>query len=241
MRKLLFDIETSLGEAYVFGTAYKTNIFWQQLKTPPKIICIAYKWHGQSKTYCLDWGKKKCDKDPLKKFLKILNSADVIIGHNSDKFDIKWIRGRCFTHRLPMMPDYTSIDTYKEAKRMKLQSYSLDHINRLMGHQGKSETDRQLWVDTTEGKPGALAKMKYYCKGDVNRLEETYNDMAPYMKHKLSVTTDRGKCPGCGSDDLLIVRRKITASGSRRIQYQCKGCGKHHTVPEIAFNKARAK
>jgi DNA polymerase elongation subunit (family B) len=239
MRRLLFDIETSLGKAYVFGAGYEINVPASQLFEYPKIICIAYKWAGQKKTYCLDWGKDRCDKKLLKTFIGKLKEADEIIGHNSDRFDIKWIRGRCFFHKIPMMPEYTSIDTYKEAKKMKLESYGLDHINKLMGHAGKAKTDFQLWVDTTEGNQKALAKMKRYCVGDVLRLEETYNDMRPYMKVKTSIAVKKDNCPYCDSDRIGVDKYAASAAGVRYVRFRCKNCGQSHKVTQASFDKAK--
>lgn len=240
-RRLLFDIETSLGKFYAHRCGYNINLLHHQIIEEPKIICISYKWHGQSKVYCLDWGKKRCDKELLKKFIKIAESADELIGHNSDQFDLKYIRTRCFFHRIPMMPDFTTVDTYKESGKFRFQSRGLDYINKFGGHAGKTPTEWDLWVKTTEGNPSALRDMKKYCNRDVTALEQTYDDLRPYMKPKTSVAKYRCDCPECGSEEVKLRSNKISGAGIKYKQMQCYGCGTYFKLSESIDNGAKKK
>ncbi len=55
-------------------------------------------------------------------FIKVANDAHELVGHNSDMFDLPWIRTRCLFHNIDMFPNYTTIDTYKISKNhQKLQ------------------------------------------------------------------------------------------------------------------------
>lgn len=242
MKRLLFDIEVSLGKYYAYRCGYNINLLPHQIIEEPKIICIAYKFAGEKRKTCLDWGKKKCDKAMIKKFVKIAESADEIIGHNSDRFDIKYIRTRCFFHKVPMMPDFVSVDTFKEAKKLFLyQSNGLDYINKYGGGPGKEKTEYALWVKTTEGVPSALKEMKKYCVSDVDRLEETYERMVPYMKVKSSVATYRCDCPRCGSENVGLRSNKISGAGVRYKQMQCKDCGQFYKLTESVENAAKKR
>ncbi len=80
------------------------------------IICVCWKWEGEDEVHALTWDKNQDDKTLLKKFIKELNKADEIIGHNGDRFDIKWLRTRCIFHDIDMFPTYRTIDTLKYAK-----------------------------------------------------------------------------------------------------------------------------
>ena len=39
-------------------------------------------------------------------------------------------------------------------------------------------------------------------------------------------------CPSCGSDQMKYTKKRISAAGTMRVQFQCKKCGKYHTVAE---------
>jgi len=134
INRLYFDIETSPCLGWFWRPSYQTNLNHKNVIEQAKIICICYKWEGKDKVYHLTWDSKQNDKKMLQDFVKVLDSADEIVGHNSDKFDIKWIRTRCLFHNVGMMPDYSSLDTLKEARKGFLfPSNRLDAIGRYTG------------------------------------------------------------------------------------------------------------
>ena len=115
VKRLFFDIETSPNVVFSWNVGYKLMIPPDNILKERAIICICWKWAGEAKVHELHWDNGD-DKELLVKFSEILNSADEIIGHNSDNYDIKWIRTRCIFHGIPLFPDYTQIDTLKLAK-----------------------------------------------------------------------------------------------------------------------------
>jgi hypothetical protein len=76
IKRLFFDIETSFNIIGDFACGYNKHVGYNQILEECKIICICYKWEGQSKVYSLNWDKNKCDKSMIKSFLRILNQAD---------------------------------------------------------------------------------------------------------------------------------------------------------------------
>lgn len=240
-RRLFFDIETSLAEAYIFRPGYKLNIGWHQIKKHSQIICISYKWEGQKKVYNLDWGKKQSDKEILGKFLKIADTADELVAHNGDKFDIKWIRTRCYFHGLPMMPEYVSIDTIKGARKyFNFPGNSLDAISHYGGGSGKLKTNFDLWVAVDQGKPSALREMKKYCNVDVLTLEAVFQKMRPYMKAKTTIAGYRTDCPECGFENVRCKANRVSGAGVPYKQMQCQtiGCGTYFNVSLPQENRA---
>ena len=235
IKRLFFDIETSFNIIGDFACGYNKHIGYNQILEERKIICICYKWEGQSKVYSLNWGKNKCDKQMIKSFLRVLKQADEIVAHNGDKFDIKWIRGRCFIHGIDMMPSYNTVDTLKESrKQFNLNSNRLDYLSKITGSTGKISTDWTMWVKITmhNHKP-SLNKMIAYCKKDVVELERVWFRMKNYIKPKTSVDKQyKSDCPECGSDNTVVNQRRITAAGTRQVTFKCKGCGKYHTIVE---------
>lgn len=175
----------------------------------------------------------------LQSFIKVLNQADEIIGHNSDKFDTKWIRTRCAYHRIAMMPDYKSIDTLKAFRGgFNMPTNRLDAIGRYFGVGKKIKTTEELWFDVWQKKSRkALSQMVRYCKQDVLLLENVFNIINPYVKPKTHLTGITRECPECGSDQLQINRHRVTVAGAKQVQFQCKDCGKYHTVSATKFYK----
>lgn len=239
IKRLYFDIETSFNIIGDFACGYNKHIGYNQILEERKIICICYKWEGKQKVYSLKWDKNKCDKKMIKDFLRVLNQADEIVAHNGDKFDIKWIRGRCFKHGLDMRPHYNTVDTLKEArKQFNLNSNRLDYLSKITGGKGKLHTDFDMWVKITlyNHKP-SLDRMVKYCKVDVLELERVHNLMKTYIKPKTFTEREvHNECPECGGDTIINNKRRL-ASGAVTVTLKCKSCGKYHSVNEKKLEK----
>lgn len=236
-KRLIYDIETSPCLGWFWRPSHQTSIGYHQILEHAKIICICYKWEGKDKIYHLKWDSNQCDKKMVKAFLGVMNQADEIVGHNCDKFDTKWIRTRAIYHRLPMPPDYISIDTLKESRKgFNFPSNRLDAICRYLGIGKKIKTTEELWMDIWRGKSSkAMAEMIKYCKMDVLILEEYLKILKLYTKPKTSVAEYRCNCPECGSSHVEINKRSVSASGARKLKFRCVDCGKYNTVPEKTF------
>jgi DNA polymerase elongation subunit (family B) len=235
-RRLFLDIETSHNIGVFFRAGFKININYGDILKERGIICICWKWEGEKEIYSLNWDYKQCDKRMLEKFVEVLNVADEVVGHNLDKFDLAWIRTRCLIHRIPtMFPKYKTIDTLKIARsKFALQSNKLDYLATVLGLGTKIKTEHSWWVDILMKKcKVAMEKMVKYCKKDVKLLEDVYNELQKHLEPKTHYGVlfgqDRGSCPECGSDDLRRMVKRTTATGLKKIQYQCNTCNKYHT------------
>jgi DNA polymerase elongation subunit (family B) len=109
-KRLYFDIETSPNIGFFWQSGYKLNIGYQNILKERAIICICYKWEGEKDVQAFTWDKKQSDKKMLQDFIKVVDTADELVGHNGDKFDLSWIRTRCLFHGIQMFPNYTTID-----------------------------------------------------------------------------------------------------------------------------------
>ena len=116
MKRLIFDIEVSPNIGWFWKPEHYTRVYHDNIILEGSIICICYKWVGENSVHALTWDTKHNEKLMLQEFIKVMNEADEVVTHNGDRFDIVWLRTRCLVNGVPMMPDYTSIDTYKEAK-----------------------------------------------------------------------------------------------------------------------------
>jgi uncharacterized protein YprB with RNaseH-like and TPR domain len=234
-KRLFFDIETSPNIGLFWEAGYKKNIDYSNIIKERAIICICYKWEDSKEVGYLTWDSKQCDKKMLQKFIDIANSADQLVGHNGDRFDLAWIRTRCLFHRIDMFPTYTTIDTLKVSRsKFKFNSNKLDYIAKYLGMGKKIKTEFGLWKDIVLNKDkAAMTKMIKYCQQDVKLLEKVYKELSVHLSSKthfgVIFGADRGSCPECGSDDLVRMVNRITATGVKKIQFQCKTCGKYHT------------
>jgi uncharacterized protein YprB with RNaseH-like and TPR domain len=243
-KRLFFDIETSPNIGLFWTAGFKQTITPDSIIRERAIICICYKWEGEKKVHSLTWDKNQCDKKLLLEFMKVANSADEMIGHNGDRYDLAWIRTRCLFHSIPCFPTYTTIDTLKHARaKFRFNSNKLDYIGKFLGVGQKISTGGYgLWKNIVlHNCEKSLIKMVRYCAGDVRLLERVFERMKVHIPSKFHYGVAAGghksECPECGSEDLKIAQTRVSAAGVKRIQLQCKGCGKYHTVAATALKK----
>jgi DNA polymerase elongation subunit (family B)/ribosomal protein S27E len=244
IKRLFFDIETSPNIGFFWSPGYKISLSYDNIIKERAIICICYKWAGEDEIHSLTWDGNQSDKKLLEKFIKVANTADEIVGHNGDKFDLPWVRTRCLFHKIPMFPNYTTVDTLKHARsKFRFNSNRLDYIAKFLGIGSKISTSYDLWKQIVLNKDKkALEDMVTYCKKDVALLEEIYNTLSPYIPAKThhGVILGQGKhsCPECGSTNMVFSKKRMSALGVPRIQLQCKDCGKYHTVSNKTYEES---
>ena len=221
-KRLFFDIETSPNVGFFWEAGFDKQIPYDNIIKERAIICICYKWEGSNKVYSLNWDANQCDKAMLKEFIKVAESADELVGHNGDKFDLKWIRTRCLIHKIKMMPDYVTVDTLKVSRsKFKFNSNRLDYIAKFLGHGGKNNNSGfGLWKEViiNKSKKG-LKDMLTYCKNDVVILEKVFHSLNDYIKQKTHVGVVEGEhkwsCPKCGGNvGLTLIKEHVTAAGT---------------------------
>jgi hypothetical protein len=247
-KRLFFDIETSPNIGFFWSAGYKINIPYDNIIQERAIICICYKWEGNNEVYSLTWDHNQDDKKLLETFINIANSADELVAHNGDQFDLPWIRTRCLYHNVSCFPSYTTIDTLQHARRrFRFNSNRLDYIAKFLKIGEKADTGGfDLWKDIVLSKSKeALDTMVEYCKNDVLLLEKVYNHLSNYVPHKFhygaAKTGEKTCCPECGSDNLKHSKTRYTAAGTPRIQVQCKSCHKYHTMSSRTFDATMIK
>ena len=243
-KRLFFDIETSPNLVFSWNVGYDIRLDHDNIIKERAIICICYKFEGSDKVYHLTWDKGD-DKKMLQKFAEIINTADEVVGHNSDKFDIKWVRTRCIYHGINMTHDIKSIDTLKAARsKFRFNSNRLDYLGKYLGLGEKLETGGfSLWKDIVlKNDKKAIDKMVKYCKQDVLLLEKIFQKINPYIPHKTNCAVmferDSTACPECLSEHTVVNRHRITASGTKYVTMQCKDCGKYFSISGTKFEKA---
>lgn len=239
---LYLDIETSPNIGWFWSAAWKTSIDTGQIIHERKIIMVSYKWAHEKKVHRLDWGlNKQCDKQLLKKLSKVMNEADLIVGHNGDRFDLKWINTRILYHGLPPVTPVHTEDTLKIAKKyFNFQSNRLNYIAQLLGIGAKIPTGgSKLWLDIVLNKSQkAMDKMGKYCDMDVVLLEKVHKKLAVF--HEPSVNLSGSDLLGC----LRCENKRMTTngvvelkSGTKKQRLRCLKCGSSRTIPYTKYLK----
>lgn len=234
---LYYDIEISLQTVAIFDLKYNDYISPESLVSERHLICAAWKWEGENKVHAvslLDDSKRYAkdahdDYHVVKALHGVLSEADVVIGHNSESFDNKYVETRGIYHGLSPLPALTSIDTYKVAKsRFRFNSNKLDYLGRYLGVGRKKPTTPGLWMRVLQGDRKAIKEMVAYNKQDVLLLERVFLKLRPYVNNhaNLELFGNTG-CPRCGS-------KKVQSRGFHRAvsrvyrRFQCQSCGGWH-------------
>ena len=241
IKRLFFDIETSPNVVYSWRIGYNLTITPDNIIDERKIICISYKWENSDKIYSLSWDKNQCDRQMLIDFIEQANQADELIAHNGDRFDIKWIRTRCIFHRIPMFPQYKTLDTLKKAKNgFNFNSNKLDYIAQFLGVGAKvKHSGFDMWKNVMKGDPDAMNEMVNYCEGDIIVLEDVYFTMQNYIKtntHNGVINNNlKYSCPSCGSEHSELIKNNVTAAGTIKRLMQCNDCDYHFEINNASY------
>jgi DNA polymerase elongation subunit (family B)/predicted RNA-binding Zn-ribbon protein involved in translation (DUF1610 family) len=230
---LLYDIETSLELVSVFDLQHNDYIDPSSIVLERHLVSVAWKLLDAPKVHAVSLldNQKLFERDPhndkhvLEVFSKVLMEADVVVGHNSDAFDMKFIETRMLHHNMDPLPPITSLDTYKAAKaRFRFNSNKLTYLGSFLGVGKKMETSHGLWMKVLNGDKKAIKEMVEYNKEDVRLLERVFKKLQPYMANHINreLYGEVG-CPRCGSNHIQSrgVHRAISNTYQR---FQCQEC-----------------
>jgi hypothetical protein len=232
---LLYDIETShnLGaffQLYDDHTPY-TNIIKERY-----IICAAWQWLGESKIHSVSVldDNKRFKRDPnddtyvVKRLHEVLSNADAVIGHNSARFDDRYVRTRALFHGLEPLPPFKSVDTLRIAKRkFMFNSNRLDYLGKFLGLGTKQKTSPGLWLRVLGGEAKAVKEMVRYNKQDVHLLREVFLKLRAHDSTAMNLGLFHGVgCPYCGSPKTQSRGWRYTKTRAyKRFQCQSESCG----------------
>ncbi len=178
-----------MASGYFFGRIWETNIV--EVIEQSFMLSFSYKVLGEKAiyTYALpDFPRFRHDKHDdsqlVEKLAEILDTADLVVHHNGDRFDVPTANTRLLFHGFNPPAPFKTIDTCKQARRaLKLPSNKLDDIGEYFGLGRKlAHTGKHLWLACMNGDRKAFKEMKRYNKQDVALLEKVYLKMLPYIK-----------------------------------------------------------
>ncbi len=180
-------------------------------------------------------------KDPLNDYMVIktlheqLEAADILVGHNADRFDIRKFNTRALLYDLPPITKKKTIDTLKIAK--KYFGFTSNKLSFIAKHLklDMQKDESPDWGKILAGCPDELAYMRKYNKKDVCVNELIYLKLRPYIDNHPNVNIyspqaeqRKGCCPSCGSHDTYKkgFRRSETTGKITGQRMRCKSCNR---------------
>jgi len=187
--KILFiDIELKPILAQVWAL-WDQNVGLNQIQEDWSILSFCAKWKGSDDVIYMDLeGQEDFEDDSklLPHLWSLLNEADIVVGQNSKRFDVKKINARLVLNGFPKPSSFRQIDTLLIAKSQfgftsnKL-AYMTDNLctkykklehGKFAGH--------LLWAECMKGNPEAWREMREYNIADVLSLEELYDILSSW-------------------------------------------------------------
>jgi transposase-like protein len=243
VKRLFYDIETSPGRYYAWRAGWKVRLPARNCIKKGAIICISYKWEGKKKVHSITWMDGD-DRDMVAEFVEVARTADEIVAHNGDKFDLRWINKQCLMYNLPRLGPITSVDTLKIARnQFNLDSNALNDIAFELFGQRKIKTDWDWWVAIESGEDAGkvMKKMVRYCEKDVRLLQRVYKAFERFAVPKTHAGAARGRdrwtCPECGARSVYRNKLRHTAMGMERHQMVCKKCHRTYSIVAAVYAK----
>lgn len=235
-RVLLYDHEVSPTLQWAYGI-WQSNAI--RVEIEPFIICFSYRWYGEKTTYNVRIALKKGDIfNPVKlnyaerivveKLWKVLDEADIVVGHNAQGFDNKISMAAFLRHNMTPPSSFKTVDTLKVARSVaRFNSNSLDNLCKYFGIGQKTDVKHSdVWYDYLNGAKKAVTQMVDYCNQDVNLLYKLYEKLRPYVKNHPNFSAYRNAfcCTNCGGTNLQSRGYKLYGTGHFRY-YNCNDCG----------------
>jgi len=247
---LLFDIETLPMEAYVWGL-WDQTIGLNMIKHDWSVLSWSAKWYGEDEIFYEDVRKQKNLRDDSKVLVnmhKLLDEADIVVGHNSDQFDVKKLNARFILNGMQPPSGYKRLDTKKLAKRhFGFTSNKLAYLTDKLCKKYKKLSHGKfpgfsLWEQCLERNMEAFDEMEEYNRYDVLSLEELFSIMLPWESSQLFQVYGNEietRCT-CGSTEFKKSGFHYTGTGKYQ-KHKCKQCGSEYRDRENLLSKEDKK
>lgn len=228
---LLFDLETSPLLVRIWSL-WQNGVNIDDIVEDWTLLCFSAKWLFEKDVISHVLTKKELiardDNRIVKELWNLMDTADIIIAHNAERFDIRKSNSKFLKHELNLPSSYQVIDTLKHVKkRINLTSNKLDYIARYLGIDGKMVTPSGMWRKVMENDYDMLLEMDKYCQQDVLCLEKVYLKLRPYIQPHpnlgLHIQDNVHSCPSCGSQNLVWEKGKVYTTNAN--QYHAFRCG----------------
>lgn len=236
-KMLVWDIETSSID--ILHRQYDLTVNTKRF-SPDEIVRdwtmlgASWKLIGEDKVTCISVSSK----NPLDDYMVVkttyeaIAKADILIGHNSDAFDLKKFNARAIFYGMNPLPQKQQIDTLKEARKyFKFTSNKLSYLANYLGIDSKDESPK--WDKILNGDKDELSIMREYNKKDVIVTEQLYLKLVSWMRTHPNVSIYSPikdiegniilSCPKCNSTN---YKKNGFRYGKKKAtqRYECNNC-----------------
>lgn len=246
---LCIDLETTPLEVYSWGI-YDQQINPQQIIKDWSILSWAACWlHEPNKMMYMDTRKEKDprnDKNILKEIHKLMNEADIVLGQNSNSFDIKRLNTRFMVHNMKPPSSYRKIDTKRIAKKyFAFTTSSLDFMTKTLNtrQEKMKNSGLSLWIGCLNKNLKSFKELEKYNKQDVAATVSLYLDhLQPWdssLNPSLYTDTLDHIC-SCGCKKLNRNGFAYTSTGKYQ-RFSCSRCGAEVRAKDNLLSKEKRK
>jgi hypothetical protein len=233
---LVFDIETTPMKGYFFGV-WQQNINLDAIEDDWYILSVAWRFLNQDMetlvqglpTFTGYTGGNSTEKSLVGLLWVLLDGADIVVGHNATKFDVKRVQTKFVEYGLPKPSPFKIVDTLKIARQnFAFSSNKLDYIAKKLDVGAKVDhSGITLWLRCMEGDPEAWAEMLEYNKVDVDITIAVYEKIRGWDKShpNVAVANDGHTCPTCGGRHLKPLAGEVSTGVNTYHAWQCGNCG----------------
>lgn len=249
---LLYDLETSAAEVYVFGR-FKQYVNDKAIKKEGgRILCFSYKWLGSGTVSSFQMTEQEIanndDSRLVAELIDLYSQADAVVAYNLQGYDDRVSQTRALANGYGALPTVKKLDPFLQAKKkLKLPSNSMNNVAAYFGLELKNSTNMELWVKVQQGDKAAMKEMVDYCEQDVNVLEQVYYLLQPLGNVKtdfnasLYYNDNLIRCRTCGSSEINPTGKTVTTSLSLFDEYKCSNCGAIHRNRTSTTTKEKRK
>lgn len=245
---LVFDIECTGMIIESYGL-YNQNHNHKDIIEDWSLLSYAAWFTDEENIHYLDnrYGSDyRDDRQLVEGLYHLISQADWIIGHNSDKFDIKKFNTKAEKYNIPPRPEAVQYDTIKMLKaRYALPSYSLEYAARYFDLNEKKSSHgkfpgKSLFDECKKGNMEAWQELQEYNIQDVKVTWELFKRLARHDKRiNMDAFYQKQTCI-CKCQEFYRNGIKYLKSGAFQI-WRCKNCSKCFVAKENLIDKSIRK
>lgn len=197
---LVFDIEVAthpdLMDACKKYGLNEWKLSWKIDASTRYVTHISFGWLGESKVTdlsLLNYGSNlrgaAYEKQLLKDFAEVYNSANQTVAHYGSKFDLNFLNSRMAQYGLPRLKPVKMSDTWRILKEhFALPHNTLDAAIRFFEcPYGKPKLSQEVWQHVAAGDEAAHKLLRHRCRFDVKSLRWIYqHKLQVYDTHKIN-------------------------------------------------------
>lgn len=242
-RILILDVERLDGITQQHwwdrGDLKQRYIHYETVIRQPRTTIVCAKWYHEPDVIRLaEWdtgGRKKF----LRNVHRLLERADIVVGHNVDGADIPWLMGDLHIEGgLPPLAPFKTVDTLKVLRKQFKSGApfkSLDAFCQIVGIPAKTDKYDRLAMEraVTEKSAEDRERLTDYCAGDVIATQGLYDYLRPHIKNHPALFVDGEDkltvCNRCGHPTEMVAKRYVANVMTYSMRL-CSNCGGHSRI-----------